>query len=82
MKKMFLMMMMVLALVFLAGCERLKAKGAKAYDRVIKESVFALCQGVSLESIRRNFNTREKSEAWEQFCQVTGSGPLVKSEKE
>lgn len=45
-------------------------KGAEANDESIKISLFALCQGASVGSIKRQFNTAELVKIYNELCKI------------
>ena len=43
-------------------------KGAEANDEAIRVSLFTLCQGASVGSVKRQFNTPEMTELYNKLC--------------
>lgn len=63
--------MLVLFIILLPGCETLNMvteQAAKVNDQALKNAEFTVCQGASIGSIRRRFNTPELAELWRKMC--------------
>lgn len=57
------------ASTLLIGCETIQPaidRGAQANDAAVDASIFALCQGASIGSIRREF--RDRPDVWLMLC--------------
>lgn len=56
--------------VLLTGCvaEQAIKKGAEVNDSAVDASVFTLCSGASVGSIRRNFGAPDKAQVWRALC--------------
>jgi len=63
--------LLILAAVSLSGCStlaRIVDYGAAANTEAVEASVFTLCEGASVGSIRREFTTPEAVETWKRLC--------------
>lgn len=66
--------MRTLILVFpflLSGCSVIGTAiehAANANDTAVQSSLFTLCRGASIGSIRREFNTPEKAQTYSELC--------------
>ena len=43
-------------------------KAAQANDEALKAAEFTVCQGASVGSVKRRFNTDELSKLWRKLC--------------
>ena len=63
---------LITLLIFLmTGCSALQGiadKGAKVNDEVLKAAEFSICNGASIGSIKRRFNTPELAKLWRELC--------------
>ena len=60
----------IILVFFLVGCEttaEIVERGADANDAAVNASVFAICHGASVGSIRRKFGNQ--IEVWQGLCQ-------------
>ncbi len=64
-------LIMALSVAMLSGCStlaRIVDYGAAANSEAVEASVFTLCEGASVGSIRRQFTTAEEVETWKRLC--------------
>lgn len=62
----------LVTLIFFTGCETLGLvtdKAAKMNDEALKSAEFTICNGASVGSVRRRFDTPELAELWRKMCQ-------------
>lgn len=62
----------LIAILVLSGCETLGVvvnQASKVNDEALKTAEFTICNGASVGSIRRRFNTPELAEIWRQVCE-------------
>lgn len=65
----------VMSLLSLSGCttiSRIVDYGASANTEAVEASVFTICEGASVGSIRREFDTPEKVDVWKRLCSSEG----------
>jgi len=71
--KMFNVKILVLVvLLSLTGCSVLGSavgKAAKVNDDVLKAAEFSICNGASVGSVKRRFNTPELAKLWRELCE-------------
>lgn len=68
-----LIMVITMLLISLSGCSsisRLVTYGAYANDEAVKSAVFTLCNGASIGSIKREFDTDKKLQTWRDLCDI------------
>lgn len=61
----------LITVLTMSGCSLVGSgveKAAQANDEALKAAEFTICQGASIGSIRRKFDTPEKAEMWKSLC--------------
>lgn len=64
---------LLITIWFLVGCQSLNIlaeKGAELNDTAVKSAKFTLCQGASVGSIKREFDTAEEAKLWNELCRT------------
>lgn len=76
----------IMLLTLVTGCstiERAIDGAAQANDKALNTAHFTVCNGASIGSIRRKFNTPELSELWRKLCEdKQGFTPALTTVKE
>lgn len=63
----------ILISFLLSGCGSLNGiveRGAELNDTAVKSAKFTLCQGASVGSIKREFDTAEEAKLWNELCRT------------
>jgi hypothetical protein len=65
-------LIVLLAVLILSGCavlDPLIGKAAKVNDGALKAAEFSICNGASIGSVKRRFNTPELAKLWRELCE-------------
>lgn len=76
--KAVIVLVIIIVIIFATGCSSLldsiSTKGAEANDKAVAVSIFTLCEGGSIGSIRREFDTPEEAKLWLKLCSRDSDG--------
>lgn len=64
--------LIIFLLLLTSGCsilERGVEKAAEANDKALSTAKFTICNGASIGSVKRRFNTPELAELWRKLCE-------------
>ena len=64
--------LILLLVIFLTGCSALGSminRAAKVNDDALKAAEFSICNGASVGSVKRRFNTPELAKLWRELCE-------------
>jgi len=51
-----------------AGISSIVDRAANINDKALEAAEFSICQGASIGSVKRRFNTPELARLWQDFC--------------
>jgi len=64
--------LVLIVLLSLTGCSVLDlaiGKAAKVNDEALKAAEFSICNGASVGSVKRRFNTPKLAKLWRELCE-------------